>query len=559
MENNCMEMSDQIKTLVSNRLKIWQDKNIVQRFWQKDAAIWKENPEEQAELTNRLGWLDIIEQMKNKTDELKSLADDIRRRYTHVILLGMGGSSLASEVFYKTFGSKKGYPDLKILDSTHPRAVQDILNHYPLNKTLFLVSSKSGGTVETISFYKFFYSRLQKKINEPGRHFIALTDAGSRLEKIAREKKFCHIIYTPTEVGGRYSALTAFGLLPAALIGMDLDLLLERAGNMKNACSPANPPDRNPGFILGAALGELALQGKDKVSFIISPAIASFGDWIEQLIAESTGKEGKGILPLPGEEVSDPKYYGKDRVFMYLRLEDDNNHAFDKFAEKLEKDDRPLISIALNDKYDLGGEFFRWEVAVALMGNIFQIHPFNQPDVQLAKTLAAEGLNTYKKNGKLPESTPVYHKDNISVFGTTKGMAVGDFIPNFLSSIKHDDYLAILAFIPPSPAVDQILREWADRLFRQYWVAVTVGYGPRFLHSTGQLHKGGRNNGYFVQLTCDTEEDLEVADEGYSFHVLISAQAQGDMQALINRGRRVIRFHVGGPLLEGIKKLTGNI
>jgi transaldolase/glucose-6-phosphate isomerase len=550
-----MELSSQIQTLVQKRMKIWLDKNMASRLWQKDPCIWKENPEEQVELANRLGWLNIIEQMQNKIKELKTLVEDVCSRYDHVILLGMGGSSLAPEVFFKTFGNKKGYPDLKILDSTHPQAVQNILDNYPLTKTLFLVSSKSGGTIETISFYKFFYSRLQKKTNEPGRHFIALTDAGSGLEKIAREKGFFEIFNTPEDVGGRFSALTYYGLLPAALIGMDLELLLKEALVMKNDCSPSNPVDKNPGFILGAALGEMALQGKDKVSFIISPAVASFGDWIEQLIAESTGKEGKGILPVTAEDVLGIEYFGDDRVFVYLRLEHDDNKELDRFVEKLKKDNRPVISIRLKDKYDLGGEFFRWEMTTAMIGEVLKIHPFNQPDVQLAKTLAAESLQAYKKDGQLPQSTPVYNKDNISVFGASAGAGIKEIIHKFFSSLHKGDYIAIMGFIPPSDEVDRLLREFANGLLKKYHVPVTTGYGPRFLHSTGQLHKGGKNNGYFVQITCEPEEDFEVADAGYSFNVLISAQAQGDMQALINRGRKVIRFHIHGRMVDGLKKL----
>ena len=488
---------------------------------------------------------------------LKILPAIVKEKYSSVVLLGMGGSSLAPEVFFKTYGSKKGYPNLTVLDSTHPESVKNVLNTHDLKKTIFIVASKSGGTTETMSFFYTFFNEVSKFNSNPGEQFIAITDAGSSLEKLAEDKKFRRTFTTPDDVGGRYSALTFFGLVPASLIGVDVALLLQRAREetIKNS-KDVNAQD-SPGSILGAAMGELAKQGQDKITIIASPQISPFPVWVEQLIAESTGKEDKGILPVVDEPIGSPEVYHKDRVFAYLRLKDDDNSSLDAAVDKLEKAGFPIIKIDLKDKYDLGKEFFRWEVATALSGAVLEINPFNQPNVQLAKSLANESMTEYKKSGKLPEQKPAIESGDVSVFGDTKKNKVEDALKEFLSQGKENTYVAVMAFIPPNKKTDDALESLRKTIRDKYKFAVTVGYGPRFLHSTGQLHKGDGNHGLFIQITSEINENIEVPEKGYSFGTLITAQAQGDMKALLNRGRKVIRFHLKGKLPENINKLEG--
>ena len=488
---------------------------------------------------------------------LKILPAIVKEKYSSVVLLGMGGSSLAPEVFFKTYGSKKGYPNLTVLDSTHPESVKNVLNTHDLKKTIFIVASKSGGTTETMSFFYTFFNEVSKFNSNPGEQFIAITDAGSSLEKLAEEKKFRRTFTTPDDVGGRYSALTFFGLVPASLIGVDVALLLQRAREETIKNSKDIKAHDSPGSILGAAMGELAKQGKDKITIIASPQISPFPVWVEQLIAESTGKEDKGILPDVDEPIGSPEVYHKDRVFAYLRLKDDDNSSLDAAVDKLEKAGFPVIKIDLKDKYDLGKEFFRWEVATALSGAVLEINPFNQPNVQLAKSLANESMTEYKKSGKLPEQKPAIESGDVSVFGDTKKNKVEDALKEFLSQGKENTYVAVMAFIPPNKKTDDALESLRKTIRDKYKFAVTVGYGPRFLHSTGQLHKGDGNHGLFIQITSEISENIEVPEKGYSFGTLITAQAQGDMKALLNRGRRVLRFHLKGNLPENINKLEG--
>jgi glucose-6-phosphate isomerase len=546
---------DSILLAIENRLKSWKENNICSRLWSHDPTLWKKRTEENVELANRLGWLSLPSIMQNNVIELEELAEEIKKTFNNIVLLGMGGSSLAPEVFYNTFGKKKGYPALAILDSTHPLSVRKFLDNYNLSETLFIVSSKSGGTTETMSFFYTFYNAISKLSSEPGNHFIAITDKGSSLELLAKDKKFRRIFITPDEVGGRYSALTYFGLVPAALIGVDVKTLLKNAEVMENSCSKNSDVMLSEGFKLGALLGELYLVKKDKITFIVSPALSSFPAWIEQLIAESTGKDGKGILPVIQEVPGDLNVYGNDRVFIYYQLKNDNNQ-YDFFAEKLKDAGFPIVIIHLDDLIDLGKEIYKWEFATAMAGSILEINPFDQPNVQLAKTLANESMEQYKKTGKLPIETPAISDNNITLFGKFNSFDIKDALNEFVSQAAEGNYFTIQSFLPYADNLEVSIDKLKIVLRDKFQLAVTSGYGPRFLHSTGQLHKGDGNNGLFIQITSDAVYDLDVPGRGYSFGTLITAQAQGDLKALRNNGRRVISIHLKGNLNDHIDYLT---
>jgi len=551
--------SSQILNAVESRLATWKGNNIIARVWELDSTVWKKNPEDNIELSNRLGWLNLPSKMQEQVSLLESFASETIKSFDEIVLLGMGGSSLAPEVFFKTFGKRSGYPGLIVLDSTHPLSVRKILDNYNLERTLFIVSSKSGGTTETMSFYYTFYDELSKKSTDPGKNFIAITDSGSGLEKLAKEKGFRKIFTTPSEVGGRYSALTFFGLVPAALIGADLTSLLRSAERMEINCNRGSEVFSSEGFRLGALLGELYLIKKNKVTFFVSPKISSFPAWIEQLIAESTGKEGKGIVPIAFESAGSSSAYGNDRVFVYLRLEGDNNTIYDNEIINLKEKGFPVITIHLSNIYDLGKEIFRWEIATAMAGSVMEINPFDQPNVQLAKSLANESMEEYKKTGKLPSIKPTISENGIEYFGDYQADNLKNTFTGFLSQLKEGNYLAIMAFIPFSDEVELSFSEFKTKVRNKYHAAVTSGYGPRFLHSTGQLHKGDGNEGLFIQITTDSSDDLDVPGQGYSFGTLITAQAQGDLKALKNNGRKVIRLHLSGNLKNHIDYLASLI
>jgi glucose-6-phosphate isomerase len=494
--------------------------------------------------------------------------------YTHALLLGMGGSSLAPEVFRKTFGVKDGYLDLAVLDSTDPGAVLAHAERLDPEKTLFIVSTKSGGTVETLSFFKFFYNWTASALgtDKAGDHFIAITDPGSSLADVAATYNFRTTFLNDPNIGGRYSALSYFGLVPAALVGIDLGILLGRAMTAACNCESCNCPvdGNNIGGRLGAIMGELARTGRDKVTFLTSAEISSFGDWVEQLIAESTGKEGKGILPVVGEAAGAPEVYGNDRLFAYLRLGDDETH--DSAARALEEAGHPVVWIRLDDLYDLGSQFFIWEMATAVAGSRLGINPFDQPNVEAAKVIARKMVAAYQEEGTLPELVPILESGDISVYGDSAAESISDALKKFLALAnpgKNDalgrSYIAIQAYIRPTPEADNAIHELRTKLRARYAMAVTTGYGPRFLHSTGQLHKGDAGNGLFIQLTSDMPEDAPVPDEAGSdgssitFGVLKNAQALGDRQALLDAGRDVIRFHLGKDVPGALRQLIEHL
>lgn len=559
----------EFETVVKSRLDKIKEKEILKRIWEHDYTVWKDDP---AEISNRLGWLHSPENMVDKVDEINDFVDGVRGAgYTHALLLGMGGSSLAPEVLRLTFGVKDGYIDLSVLDSTDPGAVQEKAETLDFSKTLFIISTKSGGTVETFSFMKFFYNEMLQELGQDrvGDHFVAITDPGSGLESLGKELNFSKIFLNDPDIGGRYSALSYFGLVPAALIGMDLYLILERAGAMAQQTRNYHCPVHgiNTAAQLGVTLGEAALAGRDKITFIISPRISYFGAWVEQLIAESTGKEGRGILPVSGETVCAPEVYANDRLFVYLRVDGDSR--YDTAVQALRDDGRVVVQVNLGDLYDLGGEFFRWEMATVIAGMLLEINPFDQPNVESAKILARNMVSAYQNEGRLPDLMPGFQTDEIQIYSDFSANSISDTFQKFFSLAKSGEdeaagrsYVSIQAYIKPGSETDEALQDLRTKIQQSYRMAVTVGYGPRFLHSTGQLHKGDAGHGMFIQLISDKENDLSIPDEpgdrasSITFDVLKRAQALGDRQALLDAGRQVVLFDLGKDVLGAIRRLT---
>lgn len=522
-------------------------KNVIKRIWEKDHTVWKDDP---GEISNRLGWLDSPANMADEVNRLLLLQRMLKNQgYTDVLLLGMGGSSLAPELFAEVFGGSDAGLKLAVLDSTDPGAVQAATDAYDPATTLYIVASKSGGTAETLSFFKYFYNLADKATGEliAGGNFIAITDPGSKLVEIGQRLNFLEVFINDPDIGGRYSALSFFGLVPAALAGVDIRKLLERAASMATATRDTAAAE-NAGARLGAAIGSLALAGRDKLTIVTTPGIERFGDWVEQLIAESTGKEGRGILPVVGEPLGAPDIYGQDRVFVYLKLGGDPSH--DARIDALEAAGHPVIRIALADPYDLGGQFFLWEIATAVAGHLLSINPFDQPNVEAAKNAARRAIESYQQTGKLPEDKPI---------PTTV-----ENLQRVLGAGNPGDYVAVQAFVQPTGATTLALAALREAILNKTKLATTANYGPRYLHSTGQLHKGDGGGGIFVMFTSQPKADLPIPDEAgeersaMNFGVLKMAQALGDKAALTDAKRRVIRFHVANPAAE-IAKLAAEL
>jgi transaldolase/glucose-6-phosphate isomerase len=547
---------------VENALVELKNNRIISRIWAHDHTVWKPEP---MEITNRLGWLHIPEVMAQNVERIAEFVESVREDgYTEALLLGMGGSSLAPEVFRSIFGVKEGYLDLAVLDSTDPGAILAHAERLTPSRTLFIVSTKSGTTVETLSFFKFFYNWAKDSVGEErvGEHFIAITDPGTPLVDLARRCRFRYCFLNDPYIGGRYSALSYFGLVPAALIGMDIGTLLDRAVTIARNCKAHNgaAEEDNHGECLGAVLGDLAKSGRDKATLISSPQIESFGDWVEQLIAESTGKENRGILPVVGEAVGPPGNYGEDRLFVYIHLEGDSER--ERTVAELEAAGHPVVCLSLNDLYDLGGQFFLWEMAVAVTGYLLNINPFDQPNVEAAKALARKVTVEYKERGSLPSEAPVLRDDGIAVYGDISAGSPAEALKKFIKNTRKGAYIAIQAYLQPTPEAHRALQSLRTALRDRFLLATTLGFGPRFLHSTGQLHKGDAGRGLFLQLTADAPRDAEIPDKdgspesSMSFGVLKTAQAIGDRQALLERGRKVIRFHFERDLMGGLARLA---
>ena len=525
------------------------DQGFGRRLWQKDTTLWSSEPV--PELDDRLGWLDLPETAWAELPALERFGAELAAEGTReVVVLGMGGSSLAPEVFQRTFGNRPGYPPLSVLDSTHPAAVAALARRLELARTLFVVSSKSGTTTETLSFFRFFWERTARELGEgeAGRRFVAVTDPGTPLAELARQRGFREVFAAPEEVGGRYSALTAFGLVPAAAIGVDLRALLESARAMALACGPEVPDVENPAVVLGAALGELARAGRDKVTFVTSPALAAVPDWLEQLVAESTGKSGRGIVPVVGEPPGPAAVYGRDRFFVALLAAGDA--ALEPGLAEVAAARHPVARLTFSDPLAVGGEIFRWEMAVAVAGAILGIQPFDQPDVQLAKELAQRAMREGAGRGAGSGAGGVEVADR---------PALKRAIDEWLGGARDGYYLCVQAFLAPTPQTTAALGRLQALLRDRTRLASTWGYGPRFLHSTGQLHKGGPNTGLFLQLVDDPGEDLPVPETDHGFAALIAAQAEGDRRALEQRGRRVQRVRLGRDAGGGLARLLETV
>ncbi|MDQ2854281.1 MAG: transaldolase [Chloroflexota bacterium] len=537
---------------IAARLAEWDAERVVERLWARDGTLWDSSGKRSAEIAAWLGWLDLPVTMGERVGELQRVAREVLADgYARAAVLGMGGSSLAPELFSRVFGDAMGAPahggpglELRILDSTHPDAVRGFREWAESGRTIFCVSSKSGSTTEPNAFH------AAMSTHSPALDFVAITDPGTVLAELARTQGFRAIVEGPPDVGGRYSALSVFGLLPAALHGVDLEALLSRASHMAEACH--RQAADNPGLRLGAAMGEAAIAGRDKLTILTSPRLASLGDWIEQLVAESTGKAGKGIVPVVGEAIGAAEDYGPDRQFVFITTADDPDTGWAPLAAELARLGHPGMHIELADVLDIGGEFLRWEVATAMAGMILGIDPFDQPNVQEAKDATRALLDAYRRDGTLPLPAPLVAEPGMAAYGDAavlgdQPVTVDGALGALLGTAQPGDYFALLAYLPADPGIVEQLQRMRHLVRDATGLAATLGFGPRFLHSTGQLHKGGPNTGIFLQLTADPRRDLPIPGWQETFGTLIAAQAAGDLAALQGRGRRVLRVHLADP------------
>lgn len=548
-------------------LRDWQANDKMNRLWKGDPSLWSTGDE-----GKWLGWLHVLDDRATLLQQLGVAAGDAEKSgFTHALLLGMGGSSLCPEVLKITFGKQPGHPEMHVLDSTDPAQVKAIENQVDLARTLFIVASKSGSTLEPNIFKQYFFDRVQQATGKEnaGKQFIAITDPGSKMQQVAEGDGFRKIFFGVPSIGGRYSALSNFGLVPAAIMGLDLNRLLERTAQMIAACSGMVPVDQNPGAVLGAILGTLAGLdfGRNKVTIITSPAIYDLGAWLEQLLAESTGKQGKGLIPVDRETLGAPQLYGSDRVFIYLRLAGNADSAQESALEALRQAGQPVVRIDIADKYDIGQEFFRWEIATAVAGSILGINAFNQPDVEASKVVTKQLTAEYEKSGALPPEIPLLEEDGIKLF-TDDGNAqnlkklagkqfnLSGVLRAHLSQLGAGDYMALLAYVQMNADHENRLQAMRHAVRDRKHVATCLGFGPRFLHSTGQAYKGGPNSGVFLQITCDDAVDVAVPGQKYTFGVVKAAQARGDFQVLADRNRRALRVHLGKDVKAGLDKLA---
>ena len=536
-----------------------EQQQVVKRIWRKDATLWKSEAKAQENIRSSLGWLTVTDEMLGVADELMEYGDAIRQRgFKHVMVCGMGGSSLCPEVLRRSFGQQSGFPELLVLDSTDSDFIEGLAHTIDVDKTLFIVASKSGSTIEPTVFYKFWYDYLARLNSTPGQNFIVITDPGSPLLATASELNFQREFLNQADIGGRFSALSYFGMVPAALAGLDISKLLGRAKNAEQSCSPVLAAEANPGLQLGSAMSEAAAAGRDKLTLVIGDQISSLGLWIEQLVAESTGKEGKGILPVAGEVLGEPSVYTSDRFFVSISLgnaDEETNRKLDALSAA----GHPVVRRRLDDVYDLGSEFFVWEFATACAGWRLAINPFDQPDVQLAKQATNDVLLDFKKQKQLPRLKELSKDDLLTLFVDDDGSmanSVATVLAAHLGQVKPGDYIALLAYIEETPETQLLLEQLQNRLRDKTRCAVTAGYGPRYLHSTGQLHKGGPNTGVFIEIIASDRVDLPIPGEDYSFNVLKHAQALGDFRALAGRDRRILGIDIGNNGSKALKRLV---
>jgi transaldolase / glucose-6-phosphate isomerase len=561
-------LPESLAATVKTTIADWQSGGKMKRLWDRDASLWTGDDE-----SKWLGWLDIVEEQTAHQDEHDKLAKEVRQRgFEHILLLGMGGSSLCPEVLRMTFGRIPQFPNLHVLDSTDPAQVKAFEHQIDIAKTLFIVSSKSGSTLEPNIFKQYFFERTKQTVGatKAGSHFIAITDPGSKMQQVAEGDHFLHVFFGRPSIGGRYSALSNFGMVPGAAIGMDTRKFLSRAAEMVRACGPGSSVEENPGAALGIILGCAAKAGRDKVTIITSSGISDLGAWLEQLLAESTGKIGKGIIPVDREALTSPDIYGNDRVFAYVRLENGVDADQEAKVAAIEKAGHPVVRITIADTYELGAEFFRWEIATAVAGAIIGINAFNQPDVEASKIATRNLTSEYEKTGSLPAEKPILEDSGVKLFTDDKNAADlakaagGDkslvgYLKAHLSRIKARDYFAVLGYIQMNAEHEQSLQKIRHAVRDKKHVATCLGFGPRFLHSTGQAYKGGPNSGVFLQITCDDAVELPVPGQKYTFGIVKAAQARGDFQVLAERGRRALRVHLGSNLKAGLATLEAAV
>lgn len=548
-----------VKDELESALQQLEAQSVLQRIWEQDHTVWAPDPDE---ITNRLGWLDIPVMMAQALSKPLALSDSLRDQgIQKVVLLGMGGSSLAPDVFRRVFGSLDGFPELDVLDSTHPDTVHSFTETLNWDETAFIVATKSGTTVETLSLFRHFYQWVLAAVGKDsaGDHFIAITDPGSPLVELADEYQFREVFLNDPNIGGRYSALSYFGLVPAAIIGLDVESLLKHAVALRKASLPGVDIKNNDGAVLGTMLGVLANLGRDKLTLISSGEIEAFGDWVEQLVAESTGKDGKGILPVVAEPLGDIQVYGADRVFVHLRFGDDDAHRVQMQA--LANAGHPVIALHIDELSAIGGLFFLWEMATAIAGYWLGINPLNQPNVEAAKTRAKEMVAAFRERGELPPEPATLEDESSALFSGAPGVgganeleqgSIAAAVKSFLATGGQGAYVAIQAYLDPADKINDALHQFQSSVRDATGLATTLGYGPRYLHSTGQLHKGDAGEGLFIQLTDEHGAFVTIPDQAgsesssISFNTLIDAQALGDRKALAEAGRSVIRIHFKG-------------
>lgn len=552
-----LELGD-FGSAVQKRLQVLEKEQFGPRLWRKDPSLWKSDPKDHKVITNALGWLHVAEKMEENLRNLSDFLDEVRGAgFRRVVHMGMGGSSLAPLSFMRTFPRPKNGLPLSVLDTTDPATILNVEQGAPLEHSLFIVASKSGTTAEPLAFDEYFYTKVNGlKGDQAGENFVAITDPGTPLVDRARERGYRRTFLNYADIGGRYSALSFFGLVPAALMGVDVNDLLGRALRMEHACASCVPVAESPGVVLGAAMGELALQGRNKVTFLVPEPISTLGMWLEQLLAESTGKEGTGLLPVAGEAIGDPSVYSDDRLFIYYTLKGRADERLDRTVAALRKAHHPVITIQMEDLMDLGQEFFRWEIATATAGAILGINAFDQPNVQESKDNTNRLLEVVRKKGELPEEKPTLVEGPLRLYAEKTGRTAAETLAQYIGQAHPGDYVALMAYLTEDSSTEQALHDIGKRLRDSLHVPTTLGYGPRYLHSTGQFHKGGPNTGLFFQLTADEEHDVPVPGQPYTFGVFKRAQALGDLEALRKHRRRVLRVHLGADVGGGLAALS---
>jgi glucose-6-phosphate isomerase len=559
-------LPNELRDAVSKAVADWTANNKVSRFWQKDPGLWTRDGEQ-----NWMGWIDIVGRQQRDLMDFSALAADVKAAgFKSVLLLGMGGSSLCPEVLSVTFGQQAGFPALHIVDSTSPEQVKAARDKVNLAETLVVVASKSGSTLEPNVLKQYFFDEMKKAVGaeKAGSHFLAITDPGSKMEQVAKQDGFRHIFYGDPQIGGRFSALSNFGVVAATVAGLDIAWLLAEAE--KAVVSAKLVPSENPAVKLGLTLGTAARAGRDKITIFTSPEIYDLGAWMEQLIAESTGKQGLGITPVDRESIAAPEFYGSDRIFVYIRLAGTADASQDAKVAALEAAGQPVVRIELSDRYEIFGQFFAWEVATAVAGSVMGINPFNQPDVESAKIETRALTAAYEKTGKLPEREPVmvgFQGDvDFTLYATEAYAAalkatgadqtLAGYLKAHFDQLHAGDYFAALAFLPMFPEYEEAIQAIRHKVRDKKHVATCLGFGPRFLHSTGQDYKGGPNTGVFLQITADHAVDVAIPEQQLSFGVVIDAQAAGDLAVLESRGRRALRVHLGADIAAGLKMLA---